>query len=195
MKFCNRKIQSGFTLIEVLITAIILSVSLLGLVGLQGISKYSSYEARQNTLAFYAATDIVERLRLNKKPWINQHLNTSGASWSITVGKGQTVQTKPACVNDSGITTSTCTYANLVSYDIYSWQQLLGASASGAAATMIDPVGCLSMTRINTQEVATVTVVISWQDRENMTDRSASSGQTCGASGAKNRQYILSSTI
>ncbi len=50
MKFCNRKIQSGFTLIEVLVTAIILSVSLLGLVGLQGISKYSSYEARQNTL-------------------------------------------------------------------------------------------------------------------------------------------------
>lgn len=194
-RYINNFYQSGFTLIEVLITAIILSVSLLGLIALQGVSKYSSYAARQNTLAFYAASDIVERLRLNKTPWIEQHLNSSGASWAISVGKGKTTQTKPECINDSGITTSACSYADLVNYDLYSWQQLLGASASSAAATMIDPVGCLSMTRINTQSAANITVVISWQDRENMTDRSATSGQTCGASGAKNRQFILSSTL
>lgn len=189
--------QAGFTLIEVLVAAIILSVSLLGVLALQGVSKYSSYEARQHTLAFYAATDMVERLRLNKTPWFNQHLATSNASLSISVGKGQTAQTKPACIDDNGITlpTATCSNADLVNYDIYSWQQLLGASSTGAAATMIDPVGCLNMTRIGAQNAATITIVISWQDREDMTDRASSSGQTCGAAGKKHRQYVLSSTL
>ncbi len=34
--------QQGFTLLDVLIAAIVLSVSLLGLIVLQGVSKYSS---------------------------------------------------------------------------------------------------------------------------------------------------------
>lgn len=197
MKRCKQAMykQTGFTLIEVLVAAIILSVSLLGVIALQGVSKYSSYEARQHTLAFYAATDMIERLRLNKTPWLNQYLNSSNATMSISVGKGQTAQTRPACIDSNGLTTATCSSANLVNYDLYSWQQLLGASASGAAATMIDPVGCLSMTRIGSQTAANVTIVISWQDRQDMADRATSSGQTCGATGKKHRQYILSSTL
>lgn len=187
--------QSGFTLIEVLVTAIILSVSLLGLVALQGIAKFSSYEAKQRTLAIYAASDIVERLRINKTPWIAQHLNASGASWAVSVGKDQSVQTKPSCVNSSGISTASCGYADLVSYDLYSWQQLLSSAASSANSTLIDPVGCLSLTRINSQSTASATIVISWQDREDIRDAADTTGQTCGIAGARHRQYVLSTTL
>jgi type IV pilus modification protein PilV len=187
--------QAGFTLLEVLVTAVILSISLLGLIALQGIAKFSSYEARQRTLAVYAASDIVERLRINKTPWIDQHLNSSGASWAVSVGKDQTVQTKPACINDNGITTASCSYADLVNNDLYSWQQLLSNAASNASSTLIDPVGCLSLSRINSQSAATATIVISWQDRESIRDAAETTGQTCGTADAKHRQFVLSTTL
>ncbi len=58
--------QTGFALIEVLVTVAIVTVGLLGLVSLDGVSKLSTYEARQRSSAILAANDFIERLRLDK---------------------------------------------------------------------------------------------------------------------------------
>ncbi len=61
--------QRGFSLLEVMITAVILSLGLLGLVALQTHSKFASYEARQRTIASWLANDMVERVRINRDSW------------------------------------------------------------------------------------------------------------------------------
>ena len=56
--------QTGFTLIEVLVTVIVLSIGLLGLAGLQAVAlKFgsASYQRSQATVLIY---DIIERMRV-----------------------------------------------------------------------------------------------------------------------------------
>ncbi len=57
--------QAGFTLIEILVTVVILAVGLLGLAGLQATSlKYNS-TAYQRSQATSLAYDIIDRMRAN----------------------------------------------------------------------------------------------------------------------------------
>lgn len=189
-----KKYQSGFTLIEVLIAAVVLSVSLLGLIVLQGVSKYSSYEARQRTVAMYIATDLQDRLRLNKTAWITQQLAGSGSTYSATVsGSSLTI---PSCAQTSGLMTN-CTQSDLVNLDIYSFQeQLRGASVSGTGNAMNFPVGCLQLSRITSQNAANVTITISWQDREELNGTLQNTANTsCGAGGKTHRQYVVRTVL
>lgn len=61
----NKKHQSGFSLLEVLIAVLILSFGLLGMAGLQLKSLQSSHSAYQRTLATVIAMDAGERLWAN----------------------------------------------------------------------------------------------------------------------------------
>ncbi len=61
--------ERGFSLLEVMIAAVVLSFGLLGLVAMQAQSKFSGYEARQRTIASWLANDMVERLRVNRGAW------------------------------------------------------------------------------------------------------------------------------
>ena len=59
--------QQGFTMIEILIAFIILSVGVLGLAGLQGSSIKSSNTAYMRTVATTQIYDFAERIRSNTK--------------------------------------------------------------------------------------------------------------------------------
>lgn len=58
--------QRGATLIEVLVTLIILSVGLLGMAGLQTLSMQSNHSAYYRSQATFLAYDISERMRANR---------------------------------------------------------------------------------------------------------------------------------
>lgn len=59
--------QYGFTMIEILIAFVILSVGVLGLAGLQGASIKSSNTAYMRTVATSQIYDLAERMRSNSK--------------------------------------------------------------------------------------------------------------------------------
>jgi type IV pilus assembly protein PilV len=52
----------GFTLLEVLITVLVLSIGLLSLAALQGVALRDSHSSFQRTVATVQATDLVERM-------------------------------------------------------------------------------------------------------------------------------------
>lgn len=58
--------QSGFTLIEVLVAVLILSIGLLGLAGLMASSIRNNQSAYQRTQATWLAYDVVDRMRANR---------------------------------------------------------------------------------------------------------------------------------
>lgn len=58
--------QSGLTLIEVLITVVLVSIGLLGLAGLQLTSVQNSNSASERFIATTLAQDILERMRANR---------------------------------------------------------------------------------------------------------------------------------
>jgi type IV pilus assembly protein PilV len=190
--------QHGFSLIEVLIAAIILAVSLLGLISLQTQSYFTTFESRQNVQAIYAAQDIIERLRMNRIAWIDTNLASASTTYSVNVGTNQTSIAQPGCTDDSGLM-NCATNALQVQHDLFSWQSLVTQAHVSGATSLLNPVGCLSLTRDNNTDkkksLVTAQVIVSWQDKEDMADASAANGNTCGASGTKNRQLVVSATI
>ena len=170
----------------------------MGLLALHGVSFFSSFEARQRTQAVYAATDIVERVRMNKQAWLTGQLAAVNSSVNITVGPTNVQQASPACGNASG--TMTCTTpADVVAFDIYGWQEYINESAIAGASYFRTPVGCLSLTRDGNTDIAasqiTMQVIISWQDKEDMQNVRALNGNTCGINNNRNRQLVVNTRI
>jgi type IV pilus assembly protein PilV len=58
--------QSGFTLLEVLVAMLVLSIGLLGLAGLMASSMRNNQSAYHSTQATWLAYDILDRLRANR---------------------------------------------------------------------------------------------------------------------------------
>ncbi len=109
----NKKITQGFSLIEVLIALLVLSIGLLGLANLQGQSISSSYNAHLRTQATSLAHSVIDRMRANRE------LATESASY-------QTVfeMPPPAAAIDCNI--NDCTPVQIASYDLKQWKCNLG---------------------------------------------------------------------
>jgi len=114
----SRRNHSGFTLIEVLVTVVVVSIGLLGLAGLQisGLRANMSSEARSK--ATLLASDIIERMRANPLGVTNNdyaNITTAGAA----CGTPPT----PFCSNNSGgVTVANCTTtAQMAALDAWVW--------------------------------------------------------------------------
>ncbi|MEM0555299.1 type IV pilus modification protein PilV [Aeromonas jandaei] len=181
-------VPSGFSLLEVMIAAVVLSFGLLGLVAMQAQSKFAGYEARQRTIASWLANDMVERIKVNRAIWEAQSSNT----WIVS----SSTSSLPSCANADG-TMSNCSDANMLALDLYYWRQsLIGSAASGAGSTLNNPVGCIIKGASDS-----LTVAIFWAGRKASHDGSSAiasaTTNACGISGVDltRRQYVLTTTL
>jgi type IV pilus assembly protein PilV len=102
----------GFTLLEVLVAVLVLSVGLLGLAGLQAHSLRNNHSAMLRSQAVAIGYDLLDRMRSNR-------VAALGAGSAYETDYGDT-ETKPDC-------TSNCSIAQIAQYDLGSWK----ASLSG----------------------------------------------------------------
>lgn len=70
-----RAYMQGFTLLEVLIAIVVLSIGLLGLAGLMASSLKNSHSAYQRTQATWLAYDALDRMRANRAVALAQGYN------------------------------------------------------------------------------------------------------------------------
>ncbi|MDF1644803.1 MAG: type IV pilus modification protein PilV [Pseudomonadales bacterium] len=139
--------QSGFSLIEVMVTATILSVSMLGIAQLQATSMRNSQDSYYRSAANTLAYEIVDRMRANKT------IASTTTNYAIAIG---------GTVVASNCETSTCTPAQLAVYDQEAWKYLLADSlpgGDGAVALSLGPTG------------AEVTVTVQWKDNDSNGNR------------------------
>lgn len=198
-------LKRGFTLIEVLVTLVILMFGLLGIAGLMAKGQRASFEAYQRQAALAIANDIVERMRANRT---QSTAYSAGAPVATPVGTGTLYNDLLiAAITDCGA--SACSTANLVTYDLAQWDGLLNgyaerqtvggalvggiigargcieelANTSGICPAAPAPVGSL-FTRTNRVSVA-------WQGSE---DTVAPTTSNCGTGsyGAETRRRVVS---
>ena len=62
----RRRSTAGFTLIEILVTLLVVSVGLLGVAGLHSLSLRNNYDALMRSHASALASDIADRMRSNR---------------------------------------------------------------------------------------------------------------------------------
>lgn len=100
--------QSGFSLIEILISLLVLSVGLMGLGGLQLASLKSSNNAHLRTVASLAATDLADRIRANPDAM-------EKGLYADSLGKSDCTQRRPKlCENGTA-----CNSEELATYDLF----------------------------------------------------------------------------
>ena len=142
--------QSGFSLIEVMVTAVIIGGSLLGIAQLQATSIRNSqdayYRATANTLAY----EIIDRMRANRT------LASTTTNYATALGAAEVAGTN--CEAES------CSRAELSDYDLEAWKYLLSTNlpvGDGAVTVAVGPTG------------AEITVTVQWQDNDSTGNRNS----------------------
>jgi type IV pilus assembly protein PilV len=122
IQFNHSRKQQGFSLIEILITSVIVSISVLGLVSLQLSELRNTRNALISSQASILLTDISERIRANP---------TQVASYDLA---------HAATLQAVNCKTKDCTPAQLAAYDLYTWQAMLKQSLPSGGGT-VTPAG------------------------------------------------------
>ncbi|MCX2983207.1 type IV pilus modification protein PilV [Halieaceae bacterium IMCC14734] len=153
----KRSLQAGYTLIEVLIAALVLSVGVLGIAGLQITSLKNLQTSNHIGIAAMLANGIADRM------WVNQGQVLANA-YVHTAGPGS----PPDCV------ASTCSPTQMASFDVNDWQQQITGytRTGGTAIPALLPSGSGAIAQVGTTRSYRIT--LRWDD-----DRSGSTGTTC----------------
>ncbi len=130
--------QHGFSLVEVLVTMVIMAVGLLGLAGLQVTSLRNTESAYQRTQASLLANDILDRMRAN--------------STGVDSGDYNDIDTA-APLNATDCGANVCTPTQMATYDDSDWH---------AQIASLLPSGTGSVAGNGANSVFTIT--ITWDD-------------------------------
>jgi type IV pilus assembly protein PilV len=154
--------QGGFTMVEVMITLLVVSVALLSSAALQLLSKRSNYDAAQRTTAAHLAEDLLERMRNNPDGLIDY----------ITAGPlGNGSQGGLPLLNCSD-PLITCTAQELAGFDLWHWEQLLDGNfelnAGEGTGGLVTPTACVRGPGFGGNGV--YTVAIAWRGMTELTN-------------------------
>jgi type IV pilus assembly protein PilV len=129
------KTHAGFTLIEVLVSVIILAIGLLGLAGMQATGLRNNQDAYNRSQATQLAYDLADRMRAN----------VAGAATYTAVAPSA------ATITNTCSTAAGCTVAQMAQTDLKQWyNNLISALPSGEGTITLSG--------------AVYTITITWDD-------------------------------
>jgi type IV pilus assembly protein PilV len=154
------KPQRGFTLIEVLVSLIVIAVGMLGIAKIQALAYASTGTASMRSLAALEAAGMASAMRANQAYWtlltVPMTVTTTGATVTATdpILNGD-LAALPAC--QSGVT-SVCTNSTLLAaYDLEQW-------ATGLNSILPSSSGTITCTPPATGPVS-CTITVTWSER------------------------------
>lgn len=139
--------EQGLTLIEILVTMVILSVGLLGLAGMQVNGLRSNQSAYLKTQASLLAADMADRMRLNSERAIAGDYNGFSSESNTS--------SIPSCTSSA----LGCSAVNQSALDKAEWVQQI--NGSGEVALLPDAVGTITRGAGNL-----FTITVQWSETE-----------------------------
>ena len=119
-----RRDCAGFTLLEVLVAVLVLSIGLLGLAGLQTQGLRNNHSALLRSQATALAYDALDRMRGNR----DQAMLGAGSAYNTFF------TTSVSSINCS----SNCNSAQMAQYDLAAWKDQVGRLPAGQGQIAID---------------------------------------------------------
>jgi type IV pilus assembly protein PilV len=108
--------HSGFTMLEVLISIVVIAFGLLGVAGLQAFALKNSQSASFRSVATVLATDLIDRMRANP-------VGATGNSYANGANEGTATEVA-ACLQAAGCPTP----QDLAANDLFEWHALISRS-------------------------------------------------------------------
>ncbi|OGS72453.1 MAG: type IV pilus modification protein PilV [Gallionellales bacterium GWA2_60_142] len=134
--------QRGFSMLEVLITLVIIATALLGTAGLQMYALRTGQSGQFRTQAVFLASDISERMEVNKV--------------AAVAGNYALALTSVPSVAATNCATTVCNSTDLASWDLSQW---------GIAIGSLLPQATWQITQTTAGNPSTYSIVINWTDR------------------------------
>jgi type IV pilus assembly protein PilV len=134
----SRLCAAGLSLIEVLVTLVVIAVGLLGLAKMQAAALSNTQVARMRSLVALQAASLAAAMRANRAFWATAPRSFSAAGTVVTDASGA-LNTEGACHAQA------CTPTQLAAYDVKSWIASLNTSFPGYSAAVScagSPVNC-----------------------------------------------------
>ena len=149
--------EAGFSMLEVLVSILIMVVGMLGFIGLQARAQVAEAEAYSRGQALILVQDMVDRLNTNRKAAACYIITTSAATGSPALGTGY--GGAPACTAAVGTTATRA----IATQDLQQWNNaLLGTMETiggNPVGSIIGARGCI------TYDVTTMQyrIAVAWQ--------------------------------
>jgi type IV pilus assembly protein PilV len=141
--------QKGFTLLEVLVAMLILSIGLLGLAGLMASSLRNNHSAYYRSQATWLAYDVIDRMRTNRPNALAYVVDMGAASadgamagTDITDWKAMIANTLPA--GDGSVAVAVAGEARTVTVTIQ-WDDERGTQAAVGSDAFVSDTGPLAL--------------------------------------------------
>lgn len=139
----------GFSMVEVLVTIVIIAIGLLGLASLQLNSLRNNTTAYERTQATMLAYSIIDRMRTNRD-------SANAGLYNTALG------TAPG--GGADCTTGTCTSSIMATSDVYEWKCSLGKwDCNGFTSKLPNGDGAIAIAG------GVVTVTIQWEEKRSET--------------------------
>ena len=167
--------QIGLTLIEVLITIVIMAFGLLGVAQMQTVSLKSNFEASQASTASFLAEDIISRMRSTPLADLEDY-DTDGSPISDT-------NPNPSSEQDKCTNSAPCSVANKVKRDLWEWQAFLIGTDG-----LVNPSGCIQVDDTKTNQIR---IIVAWDGIGKAKESATSSCGTVSGDEYKRRSLTI----
>jgi len=165
--------ERGFSMIEVLVTLLIISLALLGTAGLQAYSMRLNQGGQFRSLAVFLAADLAERMEANKAGAV-------AGSYALASTSGVDFLAGAATLSNACVSAA-CTDAGLAAFDLSQWQNAVAATLPQSSWSVLQSVS---------GNPSSYTITLSWVDRRAdtnnaATDASSQFGSNAAGTGEK----------
>lgn len=170
----NHSRAGGFSLLEILITMLVVALALLGHITLQNRTIAEQQAAFFQNMADTYLNDLGERMDANSRAAVMQNVNgVLIETTDYNNGNGDDfIKVNPAAAIAKSCTGDTaCTAAELAAYDLAVWQNNVGAVMPGAAFRIRNP---------NVNQLGLVEIILAWTPNKDGEEVDLSEG--CGVS-------------
>lgn len=169
----------GFSLIEVMVALVVLSVGLLGIAKMEALSLSSTAVASMRSLASIEASSLAAAMHENRGYWSNggdtsaATIAVQGATVSVSAGApllATALAAAPAC----NVPGAPCSITNMAAFDLQTWattlQPLLPNETAKIVCNNLTPISCTitinwseNAVAINAQEAANANTAAAFQ--------------------------------
>lgn len=139
----------GFTLIEVLIAMLVMSVGLLGVAATLITAMHSANSNYLKQQAVQSTYDMADRMRSN---FLAAKTPNTGNPYITSLSAPSATTPSPDC------TATACTATAMAAYDVWQWKTALKDSLPGG-------LGSIAVVRDTTTGKALVTITVQWSDQ------------------------------
>lgn len=165
--FLDRQQERGATLLEVLITMLIVSFALLGIAGLQLASVRYQQTSHLRSTAITQVQIMAERIRTNANA-LSGSVDASAYRAANAYAAATTIPADPVC----GLGSTSCTSAQSAQRDLREWRQVLAQELPGGRGSLF------TVTSGLITSVGARTVTVMWTEKAQDSDDNLGSPPT-----------------